>query len=102
MKDAEDRVRFLRAISENGEWLDRLNDNVLPSLLRMGDDKVIESVITYLWIIIQHRPEAVVARLEPYLGKSEPWDDRIAFCLTRLNDWKIEKALVDQQRSNDG
>ncbi|MCL4298980.1 MAG: ATP-binding protein [Anaerolineae bacterium] len=93
MKDTGDRIRFLRAISENGEWFDRLSDSVLPALLRTSDDKLIEAVITYLWMIIQQRPEAVLARLEPYLGKSETWDDRIAFCLTRLNDWKIEKAL---------
>jgi len=93
MKDADDRARFFQSIWENGDWFDRLNGDVLLSLLRANDEGLIELAITYLWRIIQHRPDAVLARLEPYLGKDETWDDRIAFCLTGLRDWRSEKAL---------
>ncbi len=93
LKDANARARFFQAIWENGDWFDRLNDDVLLTLLRTDDEKLIELTITYLWRIIQHRPDAVLARLESYLGKDETWDDRIAFCLTGLRDWRSEKAL---------
>ena len=93
MSDADDRARFLQAASGNEGWFDLLNDDMLSSLLRTDDEKLVGLVISYLGTLIQRRTSAVLARLRPYLGKSEVWDAGIAFCLSRLGDWQSDEAL---------
>jgi hypothetical protein len=93
MSDADDQVRFLQAAGGNEGWFDLLNDDVLPSWLRTDNERLIGVVINYLGTLIQRRTDAVLARLRPYLCKSEFWDSGIAFCLSRLGDWQSEEAL---------
>lgn len=93
MDSVDSKALFFQAVSQNEWWFDRLNDEVLPSMLRSSDENLVELAVTYMWRIIQSRPDAVLARLEPYLGKNETWDRRIAFCLVYLKDWRIEKGL---------
>jgi hypothetical protein len=93
MTDADDRARFLQAAGGNEGWFDLLNDDVLPSWLRTDDERLIGVVIKYLGTLIQRRTDPVLARLHPYLSKSEFWDSGIAFCLSRLGDWQSEEAL---------
>lgn len=93
IKIDKDQARFFDEIRESEDWFDRLNEDVLPSLLRINDEAQINRIIEYFWIIIKHRPDAVLDHLRPYLGQSDSWDDRIAFCLTGLKDWRCETAL---------
>ena len=93
MQDADDRARFLRAAGSNGAWFDLLNGDLLPALLRADDEKVVDVLINYLGTAIQRRCDAVLAHLRPHLGQSEVWDARIAFCLSRLEDWQSDQAL---------
>jgi hypothetical protein len=89
----DDQTLFLQAISNNLGWFDRLKDKVIPSLLHADNEQLIERGIFYLSTLIQHRTDAVLALLRPYLDQSETWDARIAFCLARLEDWQSEEAL---------
>ena len=93
MRDANDRARFLQAAGGNEDWFDLLDSEVLPSLLRADDMELDRVVIPYLSTLIHRRTDAVLNRLRPYLGQSEAWDARIAFCLARLEDWQSDQAL---------
>ncbi|MBC8255275.1 MAG: hypothetical protein H8E35_14780, partial [Ardenticatenia bacterium] len=93
MGDAGDRARFLQAAGGNEDWFDLLDEAVLRSLLRTDDEQLISVVINYLSTLIQQRTDTVLAHLRPYLGQSEAWDARIAFCLSRLDNWQSEQAL---------
>ena len=90
---ADDGIRFLQAARGNEGWFDRLNEGVLRPLLRCDDERVIESAVSHLGTVIRSRTSAVLAHLRPYLGTSEQWDDRIAFCLSRLDQWRSDEAL---------
>ncbi len=93
MKSADYQARFLQAARGNEGWFDVLNDEVLPLLLRSGDEQLAKTATDYMSTLIERRTDAVLARLGPYLGKNEVWDDRIAFCLSRLDNWRSEEAL---------
>jgi hypothetical protein len=93
IKDADDRARFLQATGDNEGWFDLLNDDVLPVLLRSDDAELDRVVIPYFGTLIKHRTDAVLNRLHPYLAQSDAWDERIAYCLSRLDDWHNDKAL---------
>jgi hypothetical protein len=93
MRDPEDEVSFMRAVSANEGWFDLLEEEVVPSLLQSDDDGEVELAIRYLGTLMQRRTDTVLNYLHPYLGKSEAWDARIAFCLSHLNDWRSDKAL---------
>jgi len=93
MRDADDRARFLQAAGGNGAWFDLLDNEVLASLLGADDAELDRVVIPYLSTLIQCRTDVVLTRLRPYLGQSEAWDARIAFCLSRLHNWQSDQAL---------
>ena len=93
MKDSSDQALFLQAAGGNPDWFDRLNKNILPTLLRSDDEELINRVVHYLSTLIQFRTDAILVSLRPYLGQSDPWDDRIAYCLARLENWQNEEAL---------
>jgi len=93
MNDTDDRARFLQAAGGNGDWFDLLDDEILPCLLRASDEELDRVVIPYLSTLIQRCTDVVLNRLRPYLGQSEAWDARIAFCLARLEDWQSDQAL---------
>jgi len=93
VSDADDRAHFLQAAGGNKGWFDLLNEEILPALLQSSDETLHDVVIRYLSTLIQHRTETILNLLHPYLGKSEAWDSRITFCLSRLDDWRDEEAL---------
>lgn len=91
MRDTENGARFLRSANGNDGWFDLLKNEVVPSLLRSSDDRDVERIVQYL-SSLKHT-NAVLDYLHPYLGRSEIWDNRIAFCLSRLDNWQSNKAL---------
>jgi hypothetical protein len=94
MQDASDRPRFLQAAGGNEAWFDLLDNEILPSQFRANDEEELDRVvIPYLGTLIQRRTDAVPDRLHPYLSQNERWDDRIAFCLARLENWQSDQAL---------
>jgi hypothetical protein len=93
MSAADGQVQFLQAVSGNEGWFDLLSDEVLPSLLRADDERLVDVAIRYLGTLIQQRTTVILGHLRPYLGTSEPWDARITFCLSRLDEWHSDEAL---------
>jgi hypothetical protein len=92
MGDADSRLRFLQAIGGNEGWFDLLNAQIVPSLLRADDDRLVETIVLYLSTLIS-RSDVVLAQLRPYLDQSETWDARISYCLARLKSWQSDEAL---------
>jgi len=90
---ADGRMQFIQAARGNESWFDLLDDDVLPSLLCSDDDRLIEVVSHYLSTLVQYRTCAVLSQLRRYLGASEVWDNRITFCLSRLDEWHSDEAL---------
>ncbi len=93
IKDADDQILFLQAAGGNSDWFDRLNDSILPSLLRTDDEKLVGIIVHYLSTLIQSRTNAILTRLRPYLGQNKAWDMRIAYCLSRLKNWQSQDTL---------
>ena len=93
MSAADGQVQFLQAVSGNEGWFDLLSDEVLPSLLRADDERLVDVAIRYLGTLIQRRTTVILGHLRPYLGASEVWDNRITFCLSRLDEWHSDEAL---------
>ena len=96
----ETRVLFLVAAGGNTGWFDKLHARgVLNAMLSGPDDAAAEAGSNYLAGLLQ-RSDAeaqgyvrtqVLALLRPYLGRSETWDLRIAWCLQNLRDWGAER-----------
>lgn len=57
------------------------------------DFQPIPPVIIYLSTLMQVRAQAIVDLLRPFLGRSDVWDTRIAFCLSYLDEWNHEVAI---------
>jgi len=93
MTGADDRAHFLRAAGGNADWFDLLNQEVIASLLCADDTELDRVVIPYFSTLIKHRTDAVLDRLHPYLAQSDAWNEQIAYCLSRLDDWYNAKAL---------
>lgn len=93
MRTPDDRARFLGAAGGNEIWFVLLNAEILPSLLLTGDDAQLDVVIRYLGASIERRTVHILELLQPFLGRSDAWDTRIAFCLSRLDNWQSEEAL---------
>ena len=93
MSVTDDRVRFLNAVGGNEGWFDLLNKAVLPAFLNSDNEQLVDLVTNYLGTMIQHRSDAVLAHLKPFLSQSEAWDGRIAFALAHIKKWESEEAL---------
>lgn len=94
LQDKQDRLLFLQAATGNGSWFDRLQERVLPTILASEDEPFIEAVVYYLSTLIESRTKAVLALFDPYLERSEVWDNRIGYCLTSLRDWRSDEAIL--------
>jgi hypothetical protein len=90
---ADDKARFLQAVSGNEGWFDALAREIVPSLLRSDTARDIELVTRYLGTMIEKRTSDVLDHLHPFLGNNSDWDTRIAFCLSHLDHWRSDKAL---------
>lgn len=93
LSNADDQARFLQAAGGNVHWFDVLDKNLLPSLLQTCNEKQVDIVIRYLGSLIEHRTNQILEHLRPYIGRSEVWDTRIAFCLSRIEEWQNSEAL---------
>ena len=93
MRDTDDQSLFLQAIGGNSGWFDRLNQEMLPTLLRIDNEILVNIIVHSLGLLVRSRTDAVLTTLQPYLGKSNVWDARIAECLSRLDDWQSQKAV---------
>lgn len=93
VQEADGLAHFLQAAGDNAGWFDSLYPNALPGLLKSEEQIRMDIVINYLGTVIEKRPEAVLDLLNPYLGQSDTWDTRIAYCLSRLRNWQNAEAL---------
>lgn len=89
----EDRAQFLLSASGNGDWFDTLKQGELLEDIREDDEKTARPVFWYLGSMMQERTSEVIALLRPHIGESIAWNQRIIFCLARLNEWESDEAI---------
>jgi hypothetical protein len=89
----EDRAQFLLSASGNEDWFDTLNHDELPEIIREDDEKTARAIFWYLGSMMEERTSEVIALLRLHIGESATWNQRIVFCLARLNEWKSDEAI---------
>jgi hypothetical protein len=93
IQDDENRARFFRAIGGNVGWFDRLKESMIPRMLRSSDEQEINLAVGFLSTLMERNTDSALAYLEPYLGVSEAWDERISFCLANIESWRSNEAV---------
>ena len=61
--------------------------------LASNDDAELDIILVFLSTLIGTRADAILELLSPYLASDETWDLRIAFCLSRLENWQNDAAV---------
>ena len=94
LRDKERCSYFIKAISGNVDWFDALYPQGLTPLLHEGSKETLELLVGYLSTMIDIRSQQVAECLQPFLAKSDEWDQRILFCVSFAKNWQNE-ALLD-------
>lgn len=92
LASSSERPRVLAAIRGNVAWFERMLGVSLQILLAQDDKTLDEEVIPYLASMADNAQEDVIAILEPYAGRSEAWDHRVARVLLSIRKWPTERA----------
>jgi hypothetical protein len=79
----ESRHRFFQAISGNNGWFEHIK-TIMPTMLSSGEEQDVNLAVGLLTSLVSQETEATLTYLKPYLGRSEAWDERIAYCLSNL------------------
>jgi hypothetical protein len=93
LHDENSQIAFLQAAGGNTSWFDILESQILPSYLQNHVEKTLDAFIRYLSTLIEQRTDRILAALIPYIGHSEAWHTRIAFCLSQIQQWQSCGAL---------
>lgn len=89
----ENRHRFFQAVSGNSGWFKHVKV-IIPTMLSSDKEQDVNLAAGLLTSLVSQETEATLTYLKPYLGRSEAWDERIAYCLSNLKSWHSEKAVA--------
>jgi len=89
---ADELWRMLRGAPA---WIAALDDyGVLARWLASGNDQLINETMHLLWAARSHIPVRVAALLDPYVGVSDTWDERLRFIM-RGSDLAADRSFLD-------
>ncbi|GAB4556135.1 MAG: hypothetical protein OHK0023_28160 [Anaerolineae bacterium] len=90
-ENADDWRHFLSSAHGNEAWLLILSDVIQRQLSNTPE----WTIIPYLGSFMNSHTNTVLDFLEPYIGRSPEWDNSIAWCLSRIEDWRRADRAVD-------
>jgi len=85
------REQFLPGSRRNAEWFDALQP-VLTQFLHADDSTVNDQAVRFLHSVCDSRPSAVFDMLRAQLGRSDEWNNRVAWCLSLHKEWQSAEA----------
>jgi Cdc6-like AAA superfamily ATPase len=91
---SEKRAQILERMFGNPGWFARLQNTLLPSWLS-HEEMVDGLLLPYLTSIIniEITQAKVIEVLNPFLGKSEQWDERLLWAIPRIRNWYAIQAI---------
>jgi hypothetical protein len=90
---AEKRMRILQSMWGNSDWFLRLRSTLLPNWL--GEEVISNSLLFYLVSVaeLSETQLEICNLLRPYLYKSEDWNTRLEWIVTRIRKWHSYEAV---------
>jgi hypothetical protein len=97
----EQRNPILQRMFGNPGWFERLQNTFLPQWL--SNEKAIdETILLYLVSIadIEVTQPSAINLLRPFLGKSEEWDKRLIWIVSRIRNWHSHHSVDFYEQVN--
>ncbi len=86
------RPQLLGALRGNIAWLARLAGEPMRGFLALDDEAIEREILPYLASLIDVDQAAVIAAIEPFLGRSEAWNNRISWLFMYVRRWENSEA----------
>lgn len=87
------RPRLLLAMKGNAAWFTRMRGSALQGLLALHDDVVDTQVLPYIASLLDVAQVEIVTTLQPRLGSSDRWTNRIVWLLAQLRTGHTTEAI---------
>lgn len=91
--NSENRVRLLIAMQGNVSWFERTRP-IVKGWLARDVDFLDTEVIRYLTTLVNIAQAEIANLLQPYIGRSTNWNQRITLVLSRIRKWQTTEAIV--------
>jgi len=86
------RGRFLMAIYGNLGWFERMRGIKIQALLKYDDQILDSEVIPYLDSLTEVAQTDIMQILQPYIGRSNEWNNRLGWVLSHIRHWQTLHA----------
>jgi hypothetical protein len=87
------RPSLLRAMAGNPDWFVRTNGTLIQDWLLKDDQTLDTQIIPYLASMTEAAQAEVIEIVQPYLGRSEHWNNRLTWMLSSIHKWHTVEAV---------
>ena len=93
LRQPEQRAQLLGWMSMNPVWFARIRETLLPTWMNAEDAFLDQSVLPYLRSLSGVWQEEIATLLDPFVGRSSAWNQRIFTWVSNLREWQSEQAV---------